>query len=115
MIRWFIVPLMLLLILSAFVAVNTEVAQDLGLPTTNGYYLSLPLVMRPLVCSGEGEIISLLDPAQVCCPGLDTIEASEPTPGVYEWQREIWQYAPIAGMASVAWVRTFTNARLIAS
>ena len=73
--------LLMLFILLTFVIVNAAVAGEECLPIPNGYYLYLPLIMKPAVCSGEGEIISLLDPAQVCCPGLTTIEAAEPLPG----------------------------------
>jgi hypothetical protein len=73
--------LLVLLILLTFVIVNAAAAKEECLPTPNGYYIYLPLIMKPGVCSGEGEVISLLDPEQVCCPGLDMIEVSEPTPG----------------------------------
>jgi hypothetical protein len=72
--------LLVLLILLTFVIVNAAAAREECLPTPNGYYLYLPLIMKPGVCSGEGEVISLMDPAQVCCPGLATIEAAEPNP-----------------------------------
>ena len=73
--------LLVLFILLTFVIVNAAVAGEECLPTPNGYYLYLPLIMKPGVCSGEGDVISLLDPEQVCCPGLDMIEVSEPTSG----------------------------------
>ena len=73
--------LLVLFILLTFVIVNAAAAREECLPTPNGYYLFLPLIAKPGDCWGEGEMFSLLDPAQVCCPGLVTIQASEPMPG----------------------------------
>ena len=71
---------MLVILLTIFIASGVAAREEF-LPMPNGYYIYLPLIMKPGVCAGEGEIISLLDPTQVCCPGLDMITAAEPMPG----------------------------------
>ena len=76
-----VLTLLILLLLLTLIMASAAAARNEPLSSTNGNFIYLPLILQPYVCSGEGELISLLDPTQVCCPGLDTIDNSFPGVG----------------------------------